>query len=399
MNIKQTFLTLLGIAAVILVSYRLAVYFAVLEPPQVRPGESVVIQAGEKENGEGTGPVTFDIELVASGMRVPWSIVFPGENRLYVAERPGRIRVIENGELQREPYAIISAVSSQAEEGLMGLALDPFYIEEPYLYACYAYRANGGFAARVVRLTDTGEGLEDELILLDNIPAAQYHAGCRLSFGPDNKLYVTTGDATDRTIAQQLDSLGGKTLRMNRDGSIPEDNPFEDSYVYSYGHRNAQGLAWHPESGALLSTEHGPSIFDGPAGGDEVNHVMAGANYGWPLVSHEESMDGAVDPLFVFTPAVAPASAMIYSGDAFPQWYGDLFFGGLRGEGIYHVTFTDNTATTVSSVEQLGISLGRIREVTQGPDGAIYFSTSNRDGRGNVSQTDDAIYKITPTNQ
>ena len=172
-------------------------------------------------------------------------------------------------------------------------------------------------------------------------------------------------------------------------------NPFEDSYVYSYGHRNPQGIDWHPVSNVLLSSEHGPTIFDGPAGGDEINRIEAGGNYGWPLVSHDDNQDGLIAPLKQFTPAEAPGSAMVYGGDIFTEWYGMFFFGALKGEGIVIAEFTDDQATQIKNTQKIDMNLGRIREVTEGPDGLIYFTTSNQDGRGDkLLIGDDKIYRL-----
>jgi glucose/arabinose dehydrogenase len=217
-----------------------------------------------------------------------------------------------------------------------------------------------------------------------------------MKFGPDGKLYITTGDATERDIAQDLKSLGGKILRVNDDGSIPSDNPFPHSPVWTYGHRNSQGISWDAK-GTMYETEHGPSTFDGPPGGDEVNRIRKGENYGWPLVSHEKTKEGTIAPLLVFTPAEAPASALIYSGRLFPQFKGNLFFGALIGEGLMRVRLSTAVPDAIESYEKLAdVSYGRIRDVTEGPDGAIYFSTSNRDGRGNPAASDDRIFRIIP---
>lgn len=344
--------------------------------------------------------VDFRVEEFARGLIVPWSIVFTSPDRMLVSERPGRIRVIENGTLRVEPLHTFSQVSSVAEEGLMSLALHPQYSSNRYVYAVYAYASGDDLFDRVVRFRDlpaqagNGDSISDLTTILESIPAARYHAGSRLSFGPDGKLYISTGDATDRNLAQDLDSLAGKILRVNDDGSIPSDNPFPGSSVWSYGHRNPQGLAWDA-AGALYSTEHGPSTFDGPPGGDEVNRIEKGANYGWPLVSHDETREGTIAPLVQFTPAEAPGSALVYSGKLFPQFQGDLFFGALIGEGLMRVSFGEGGA--VASFEKLAeVDLGRIREVTEGPDGAIYFSTSNRDGRGTPAAGDDRIFRIVP---
>lgn len=335
------------------------------------------------------------VREVVSGLEVPWAMVFTDQDRMLVTERSGRVRVIHQGKLQPDPLHVFSEVRSRSEEGLMGMTLDPAYSENKYIYFCMAVPNGNEYRDRVVRLRDEGTRLSEATILLDGIPAATNHAGCRPKFGPDGTLYVTTGDATDKQIAQDLSSLGGKILRMNADGSIPADNPSPDSYVWSVGHRNPQGLDWHPVSGALIATEHGPSVFDGPAGGDEVNLIEKGKNYGWPIVSHGKHKDGLIDPLVVFTPAVAPASGMFYAADLFPQWKYNYFFGLLRGEGIMRIVF-DGVGVAVVSFEKVpGIDVGRIRDIIAGPDGSIYFSTSNRDGRGRVRDGDDKIYQLT----
>lgn len=339
--------------------------------------------------------VSWKVEEVATDLEVPWSIVFTSPTRMLVTERPGRVRVIENGQLLAAPLHTFSEVVSQSEEGLMGLAVDPEYAANRFLYFSLAYQKNNQMVVKIVRLTDEGTQLTNPVTILDDIPAAQYHAGNRLKFGPDGKLYSTTGDATDRELAQNMNSLAGKILRLNPDGSIPEDNPFPNSLIYSVGHRNPQGLDWHPLTGQLLATEHGPSLFDGPAGGDELNAITAGGNYGWPLVSHDRRRDGTTAPLLVYTPAEAPGSGMFYRSDTLPQFKNNYFFGALKGEGVIRVVVDDTDATTILSQEKLFLNeYGRIREVVEGIDGSIYFSTSNKDGRGRVRTGDDKILRI-----
>lgn len=340
--------------------------------------------------------VAYKVEEVASNLFVPWSIVFTSNDRFLVTERSGAVRVFENGALQPAALATFQEAATGGEEGLMGLAKDPSYKDNKYLYACLATETGGTMHDKVVRFKDTPGGSERSTIL-DNIPAAQYHAGCRIKFGPDGKLYITTGDATDRTIAQSKNSLGGKILRINNDGSIPADNPFSGSAIWSYGHRNPQGLDWQPGTNALIATEHGPSGFDGPGGGDEVNFIDKGANYGWPLVSHTDTRNGTIAPLLVFTPAVAPGSGMFYRGETIPQFTGNYFFGELKGEGLHRIVFDKTDAHKITSHDRVAeVAFGRIREVAESPDGKIYLTTSNRDGRGTVRSGDDRIYRITP---
>jgi glucose/arabinose dehydrogenase len=337
---------------------------------------------------------SYRVETVVSGLEVPWAIVFTSPTRMLVTERPGRLRVVEKGQLREQPLETFRDVASSAEEGLMGLALHPQYATNRLLYLSYAYDRRGA-TVRVVRFRDAGDRLADRTTMLDNIPAAQYHAGCALAFGPDGKLYITTGDATERQLAQQRDSLAGKILRLNPDGSVPGDNPFPGSPIWSLGHRNPQGIDWHPTAGLLFSTEHGPSGFDGPGGGDEVNIIRKGANYGWPVVHHKESREGMVDPLLVYTPAVAPASGAFYAGSQIAGFQNDFFFGCLHGECLMRVVLDPKDPTRVVRDERLFHGqYDRIRAVTPGPDGALYFSTSNRDGRGRPAREDDRILRV-----
>ena len=338
----------------------------------------------------------YVVEEVARGLDIPWSFVFTGPNRLLISERPGKITQMVDGKFpDKKTMYVFKEVSTSGEEGLMALALDPDYTYTKIVYAAVAYKSEAGLAVKVVTLVDRNDHLELGKIIIDNIPAAKYHAGTALIFGPDKKLYISTGEATNKDIAQDLKSLGGKILRLNPDGTIPSDNPFPNSPVYSYGHRNPQGLAWL--NGKLYESEHGPSIFDGPAGGDEINLIQKGKNYGWPLVSHEKKQDGTEVPLKVFTPAEAPASLLAYSGKALPQFTGNLFFGALKGEGLIRLTLDPKDPSKIIGVEKMAkVKFGRIRAVAQGPDGFIYFSTSNLDGRGTPANTDDRIFRIRP---
>src|SRR6185369_13754609 len=267
-----------------------------------------------------------------------------------------------------------------------------------FLYLSYAYAASGQ-QVRVVRFRETPGGLVDRKVIIENIPAAQFHAGCRLRFGPDGKLYITTGDATQRELAQQLNSLAGKILRVNDDGSVPNDNPFVGQAgarpeVWSYGHRNPQGLDFQPESNLIFETEHGPSGFDGPDGGDEVNIVEKGKNYGWPIIHHTATHAGMEAPLLEYTPACAPGSGMFYRGSAFPQFRGNYFFGCLKGVRIIRVVLDGRRVVTQENL--LEGKYGRIREVSEGPDGYLYFTTSNRDDRGHPATDDDRIIRLVP---
>jgi len=344
------------------------------------------------------GDAKFRVETVAGNLEVPWGFAFLPDGNLLFTERTGRVRVIENGKLRAEPVFTVADVEPSGESGLMDISIHPNFKENNFVYLAYAYRGDGK-QVKVVRYKFDGKTFSEPKIIIENIPAAPNHAGTPCRFGPDGKLYVTTGDATDWNLAQKTDSLAGKTLRLNDDGSIPPDNPFaaDKNYraeIYTIGHRNAQGLAWSAD-GLMFQTEHGPSGFEGKGGGaDEVNLVERGKNYGWAEIYGKATRDAMESPLLEYTPACAPASALIYKGDKFPAFRGNLFFGCLRGARIIRVVL--NGRNVVSQENLLEGKFGRIREVGESPDGFIYFSTSNRDGRGSAAETDDRILRLVP---
>ena len=358
--------------------------------------------AGEVESAQaqqaGQTAVKFRVETVVSNLEVPWSIVWAPDGRMFFTERPGRVRVYEKGQLATAPVLTITDVEESGESGLMSMVLHPDFSTNRWIYLAYTFSA-GGQRVRVVRYRETAEGFTERTVIVDDIPAARFHAGCRIRFGPDRKLYITTGDATERSLAQRLDSLAGKTLRVNDDGAIPSDNPFvgqrnSRGEIWSIGHRNSQGLDWQPDTNLMFQTEHGPSGFDGPEGGDEVNIVEKGKNYGWPVVHHERNRPGMEAPLLVYTPACAPASAAFYRGSQFPQFKGNFFLGCLRGVRLIRVVLDGRRV--VSQEDLLSGKYGRIRDVAEGPDGYLYFSTSNKDSRGKPASDDDRIMRLVP---
>ncbi|HYV25221.1 MAG TPA: PQQ-dependent sugar dehydrogenase [Pyrinomonadaceae bacterium] len=354
--------------------------------------------AGEVETSQLTKS-SFKVETVIPNLEVVWSIVWAPDGRMFFTERPGRVRLYENGKLRPEPLFVVPDVEPRGESGLMSIALHPQFAANHFLYLAYAYNSNGQLV-RIVRYRETPTGFVDRQVIIENIPAAQFHAGCRLRFGPDGKLYITTGDATDRELAQKLDSLAGKILRLNDDGTVPKDNPFVGQQnarpeIWAYGSRNSQGIDFQPGTNLLWETEHGPSGFDGPGGGDEVNIIERGKNYGWPVIHHRATQAGMESPILEYTPACAPGSGMFYRGSQFPQFKGNFFFGCLRGERIIRVV--TNGRQVMSQENLLENKYGRIRDIAEGPDGYIYFSTSNRDGRGSPAKDDDRILRLVPT--
>ena len=334
-------------------------------------------------------PGGLGVATVAEGLEIPWDLAFTPDDRILITERPGRIRVVKDGVLQDSPYATIE-VFHRSEAGLMGIALHPDFADNGYLYVCYTYRSGRDIYNRIARLTDRGDRAADHHVILDGIPGDTRHDGCRIRFGPDGYLYATTGDATDPDLSQDLDSLAGKVLRMTADGDVPPDNPFPGSLVYTWGHRNPQGLDWHPQTGDLFITEHGPSR------DDEVNLLRPGSNYGWPDVTGAAGDPDYVDSVLALTPTVAIAGAAFVSGDGMPSsWQGNLVFAALKSSHLQRVVLEPPDYRTVASRQVwLQDRFGRLRAVVMGPDGHLYFTTSNRDGRGSPRPGDDRLLRL-----
>jgi len=341
----------------------------------------------------------FRVETVASGLEVPWGFAFLPNKNLLFTERPGRVRLIESGKLRAEPIFVVPDVEPSGESGLMDISIHPNFATNNLVYLAYAYGKEGK-RDKVVRYKFAGNTFTEPKVIIEDMPSSSNHAGMRARFGPDGKLYITVGDSTNWNLAQDNNSLAGKTLRLNDDGSIPNDNPFvgKSGYrpeIFSTGHRNPQGLAWQPGSGLMFQTEHGPSGFEGRGGGaDEVNIVERGKNYGWPTIYGNRTQAGLEAPLLEYSPACAPASGAFYNGDVFPNFKGNFFFGCLRGTRLIRVVLDGRRV--VSQENLLSETYGRIREVAEGPDGYIYFSTSNRDGRGSPAKEDDRILRLVP---
>jgi len=343
--------------------------------------------------------VKIKVETVATGLEVPWSIDWLPNGDLIFTERTGRVRLIEKGKLKPEAVFVVPDVEPSGESGLMDVSVHPNFASNSFLYLAYAYRTDGK-QVKVVRYKYVDGKLTEPKTIIDGIPGAPNHAGTRADFGPDGKLYVTTGDSTDWNLAQNNSSLAGKTLRLNDDGTVPKDNPFigKEGYrpeIWTTGHRNPQGLTWQPGTGLMFQTEHGPSYFEGRGGGaDEVNIVEAGKNYGWPTIWGNKAQEGMESPLLEYTPACAPASAAFYTGEKIPQFKGNLLFGCLRGARVIRVVLDGRKVVRQENLFEG--NFGRIRDIANSPDGYLYFSTSNRDGRGSPAENDDRILRIVP---
>jgi len=329
------------------------------------------------------------VETVADNLTIPWSIDFAPDGRIFFTERIGDLRVIQDGQLLQP---IMSLDVAGGEGGLLGVVLDPDFEQNHYVYLYLTYNEFFETKNKVVRYVESENSLKEDKILLEPFAGASYHDGGRLKFGPDGKLYITTGDAGNPELAQDLNSLGGKILRINSDGTIPDDNPWENSPVYSIGHRNPQGIDWD-ESGNLVATEHGSFAHD------EINLITPGTNYGWPDIIGDETMEGLQNPiLHTGDDTWAPSGAEFYSGDKIPQWSGKYFVATLRGSHLHMIDFDLQNNKVVSHEKLFQNEFGRLRDVATGPDGFLYILTSNQDGRGTPQTNDDRILRIVPMN-
>ncbi len=312
----------------------------------------------------------YETEILVQDLNTPWAIDFLPDGKMIFTERDGRVSILDNGATKTVGTITVTQIG---ESGMLGIAVDPEFNTNKFVYLYYT-STNGN---RISRFTLNGT-LQNETVLIDRIPNAQFHNGGRLKFGPDGKLYATTGDATNNQSAQDINSLGGKILRINKDGTVPSDNPFRN-YVYSYGHRDPQGITWNPLTQEMYSSEHGATR------NDEINIITKGANYGWPIYQGTESAEGYIKPLAVYTDfTLAPSGIAYYNGA--------LYVAGLRGSQLRKITLSADGKSLTGEVT-LFTNLGRIREVVV-HDGYLYISTSNRDGRGIPQSGDDKIIRI-----
>ncbi len=315
----------------------------------------------------------INTEQLVKDLDTPWAIDFLPDGTIIFTERPGIISTFNGA----DGKVVVGkmGVNEESESGLLGIAVDPEFEKNNYIYVYYTHKKMN----RVSRfLLDTKEQvLRNELVLLDNIPSARFHDGGRLKFGPDGKLYITTGDATTPSSAQDIDSLAGKILRMSKDGTVPEDNPF-GNYVYSYGHRNPQGLAWHPETNELYASEHGPDR------NDEINIIRPGQNYGWPNVECDVISEDYENPIRCYSEFTLAPSGIAFDDN------GVLYVAGLRGAQLRRIEI--NNSKVIYETEKLS-NFGRMRDVVF-HDGYLYITTSNRDGRGVPRLNDDKIMKV-----
>ncbi len=351
----------------------------------------------------------FQQTTIAQGLERPWGMAWLPDGAMLISEKAGRLRLLRNGVLEPTPLAGVPEVMSSGQGGLMDVSIHPKFAENRFVYLTYSAGTTDANRTRIARATFDGKALQDLRVIFEvsQVKSGTQHFGSRILWLPDGTMLVAIGDggnppvqlegALIRKQAQNLRSRLGKIVRLNDDGSIPRDNPLAananaDPAVWSYGHRNIQGIAFDPGTQRVWVSEHGAR------GGDELNLAEAGKNYGWPIVTHsqeytggeisqERSRPGMVDPKVVWTPATAPSGLAFYTGDRFPAWKGNLFAGGLVSQDVRRIEL--DAAGNVRSQEQIAIGQ-RVRDVRQSPDGLLYVLTDESNGK---------LIRLEPTNR
>jgi glucose/arabinose dehydrogenase len=364
---KTTVIELIGIVIIIAVGLLL---LTANTNNQIQPPQSPSENTASQENQ--------DISIIAQNLEIPWEIIILPNGDILTTERPGRLIKISP---KTQVISEIQGVRHVGEGGLLGMALHPDFENNNYIYLYYTTQENN-LTNKVSRFVLSENSLSQETVIIDNIPASQNHDGGRIAFGPDGMLYITTGDSSQASLAQDTKSLAGKILRINNDGSIPDDNPFGNE-IYSYGHRNPQGLAWDNE-GRLWATEHGPSGTQ--SGYDEINLIVKGGNFGWPEITGDQQKEDLISPVIQSgsTETWAPAGIVFLNNS--------LFFTGLRGQTLYKAEIISKDQLKLERL--MSNEYGRLRAITKDNNGNLYLSTSNLDGRGSPKANDDKILKI-----
>ncbi len=330
-----------------------------------------MVTACASSDEQTTAPNEGSADVIVENLQIPWEIVKSGET-FYMTEREGTIAKYEDGKLDREEIMLDKPLLTKGEGGLLGIELYPDFSESGKAFVYHTYEEDGQTVNRVIEATKSDNGWNETNELISGIPGSLYHNGGRIKIGPDEKVYITTGDATNPDLAQDKTSLAGKILRMNQDGSIPDDNPFANSYVYSYGHRNPQGLAWD-DGGQLYSSEHGDSAHD------EINKIVPGENYGWPVIEGDEEQEGMTSPMYHSGKDTWAPSGIVIKDQT-------LYAATLRGNEVRSFALDENNSETVIS------GFGRLRSLYY--DDSLYAVTNNTDGRGNASEKDDRFIEI-----
>ena len=320
------------------------------------------------------------VQILAANLEKPWAIDF-ADDKIFVTEKAGLVRVVESGVLLDDPLATLR-VANVFGGGLLGIAVHPAFDNNHFIYVYYTYEKDGTLWNKILRITELNNKLDAAKTIFDNMPGSVYNNGGIIKFGPDGKLYVGTGSVSESSHgSQDIQSLEGKILRLNDDGTIPNDNPFSDSPVFSFGHMNPKGLGWDNE-GNLFVTEMGPSK------NDEVNLVRSGGNYGWP----EQECSGNeefIDPIVCYDPAIEPGGIVFYYGDKI-KLDNPLVLASLRASQLFNLEIDDEIKSQTSILS----GIGRIRDVAIGPDDHLYLITSNTDGKGFPDASDDKLLRI-----
>lgn len=371
--------SLLGIAGVIIIIIAISVA-TVLSTPS-----DTTVPIPEPATTDNANQTNKGIRTIAQNLDVPWAIDIAVDNRIFFTEKPGRLGMIHaNGTLASEPIVNIHT-EDIGEAGLMGLALHPNFTQNHLMYVYHTYAENGGLYNKVLMLTEKNNKIVNSKIILDGIPASDSNNGGRIKFGPDGKLYVSTGDSETPELAQNTNSLAGKLLRLNDDGTIPDDNPIPESPVYSYGHRDIQGFAWHPITKKLYASEHGP------AGNDEVNIIEPGSNYGWPIEVCNHSTSSTPirfeTPEYCFNPEIAPSGLTIAASNKL-GYQNDILFTTLRGSHLHHIDLETRIQDNVL------VGYGRLSDIVEAHDGSLYVLTTNKNAIGIGNANDDHILQI-----
>jgi aldose sugar dehydrogenase len=354
---------------------------------------SVPIKAGDVME---TDDMNIRLDLVVEGLGIPWGMAFLPDGSVLITERQGNLRIVRNGVLQEEPIAGVPEVFAVGQGGLLDVVLHPDYDNNGWIYLTYSEPADNAGHTSIMRAKLQDNTLVNQEVIFRSSPSSdrRHHFGSRIVFDNDGYMFFTIGDRGVMGNSQELNNYAGKTFRLYDDGRIPADNPFVGradalDEIWTYGNRNQQGIALHPETGEVWSHEHGPR------GGDELNVMRAGLNYGWPTISYGINYNGTIiteltekegmeQPLHEWTPSIAPSGMVFVTSDRYPAWQGDLLIGSLSFQYLHRSVLDGET---VVKDERIAPAIGRVRDVRQAPDGFIYFSTDN--GR---------IYRVLPEN-
>lgn len=347
----------------------------------------LLMTAGPLQAGEKTGA-----SIITDELDHPWSLAFLPSGDMLVTERPGQLRLVENDKLHPDPIQGLPAIEEKGQGGLLDVVLHPDFEKNRWVYLSYAAPGTGGLSTHIGRGQLRGHALENWEKLFELRPRSRggRHFGSRMAFSPDGHLFVSIGDRGDQDRAQLLNDAAGSVLRLKADGSIPQDNPFVKTknalpQIYSYGHRNPQGMAIHPETGEIWTHEHGPQ------GGDEINILKAGTNYGWPVITYGcqyvictkigegTHKQGLEQPLHYWVPSIAPSGMAFYTGNRIPDWKGSLFVGSLKFHRLHRLVLKGDKV--VEEEQLFEGEFGRIRDVRNGPDGYLYLLTDDDEGK------------------